>query len=608
MYGKFLDSVKHKKKWIYIVIISIAVIAVIFSTYYYFKVYLVKPNFNDERFSFISSDAGEYIKPGSRITYIINYKNTGNRDVEELVIELGVPEHTSFVSSDHSDILVNTGETLAFRIGNVKRNENGTLYLIVEVKKPLDDGTIIELDKVKFNYRAGKNVFSDDAGTGLVSKIESSPDFNFKVEAIDDNEGIIRLGDVIQYKLIVKNTGNMDASNVEIQSSLSEFVDIIEDSITQQGEYKSNYVLWKIDNIEANKSKTLSFKVTVKDNLGGEELITSKSTLKYGSVIIEKSVEEKLSLFSDLTTSEAYIYDANGGELYPGETINVRIIIRNTGEKKEENYKIICPIPPEATYISKSGTAEGIMWSDDIRGLIWDLKDLDTEAEKEITFRMTVNGNLAGLGGSTTIHFKVESSNGTVELPSKSLSIKGNANLTIVAMGDSLIAKSNWVQIFDELLEANYPYAEYNTIPSAKSGEMARDGNARFDSTVAVHSPQIVIIAYGTNDAGPRSSGFSSNLESMVIKAKGLGARVFINLIGPLNWPDKENYGQYNDVIRQIAAKHGAVVIDVLTPLSQNPGGYLSDGMHYSSAGASVVAHTVFSYVSQYLGTIGQRL
>src|SRR4030042_3425129 len=195
-----------------------------------------------------------------------------------------------------------------------------------------------------------------------------------------------------------------------------------------------------------------------------------------------------------------------------------------------------------------------------------------------------------------------------VELPSKNLGVRGNTSVTIVAMGDSLIASSNWVQIFDELLEANYPYAEYNTIPSAKSGEMARDGNARFDSTVAVHNPQIVIIAYGTNDVGPRSSRFSSNLESMVIKAKNLGAGVFINLIGPINRAGKENYGHYNDEIRQIAAKHGAVVIDVLTPLSQNPGGYLSDGIHYSSAGASVVAHTVFSYVSQYLGTIGQRL
>jgi len=97
-------------------------------------------------------------------------------------------------------------------------------------------------------------------------------------------------------------------------------------------------------------------------------------------------------------------------------------------------------------------------------------------------------------------------------------------------------------------------------------------------------------------------------MEGMVIKAKGQWARVFINLIGPIYWPDKGGYAKYNDVIRQIAAKHGAVVIDVFTPLSQNPGGYLSDGMHYSSAGASVVAHTVYGYVSQYLGSIGQRL
>jgi len=137
---------------------------------------------------------------------------------------------------------------------------------------------------------------------------------------------------------------------------------------------------------------------------------------------------------------------------------------------------------------------------------------------------------------------------------------------------------------------------------------MARDGYTRFDSTVAIYNPEIIIVAYGTNDVGPHVSGFKANLEGIVIKAKNLGARVFINLIGPISYPGKEEYSEYNDIIRRIASKHGAVVIDVLTPLSQNPGAYLVDGMHYSSAGASVVAHTVFSYVSQYLGDIGQRL
>ena len=240
--------------------------------------------------------------------------------------------------------------------------------------------------------------------------------------------------------------------------------------------------------------------------------------------------------------------------------------------------------------------------------MTWDLKDLGVGEEKEITFNMHVNESLVNSGGTVTTDFKIESSNGEIKIPSRSINVRGHVSMTIVAMGDSLIVKSNWVQTFDELLEANYPYADYNTIASAKGGEMARDGYKRFDSTVAVYNPQIVIIDYGTNDTGPGVSGFEANLEGIVIKSKNLGARVFINLIGPINYPGKENYSKTNDTIRKIASKHGAVVIDVLTPLSQNIGGYFVDGMHYSPAGASVVAHTVFSYVSQYLGDIGQRL
>jgi len=94
--------------------------------------------------------------------------------------------------------------------------------------------------------------------------------------------------------------------------------------------------------LEINKPENFSFKVKAKDDLTDEELITNDSALKYGSdVIIEKSVEEKLSLFTDLTTSEAFLYDVNGGHLWAGETISVRIVIRNTGEKAEESYRLI---------------------------------------------------------------------------------------------------------------------------------------------------------------------------------------------------------------------------------------------------------------------------
>ena len=609
MSGKIIEYIKKVRRWIYITISVIVLIVVLLSVYYYFRIYLLKPNFDDTQINFVYSDKGEHLKPGEKITYIVNYGNTGNRDVEDLVIEAEIPEHTFFISSNRSDILISDEKILDFTVGDVRKNDKGSLYFIVGIEKPLDNSTEIRLEQVKFKYKAGKDVFNDDINTSLVNIIDSSPDLNnFNLRASDENGDILRLGDIIKYYLTVENTGDMDASNVEIRSDLSEYVDLVGGSITGSGEYKDGYILWDLDKIEINKPETFSFKVRLKEGLGGEELVTNKSTLKYGSNIIEKTVEEKLSLFSDFTTSEASIYDANGRGLWPGETISVKIVVRNTGEKKEENYSVICPIPAEATYISGTGNEDGIRWSDDIRGLIWDLKDIGMEEEKELTFKMRVNDNLANKGGVLTIHFKIESSNGEVELPSRSLNVNGFANVTIVAIGDSLIEMSNWVQTFDYLLEANYPYADYNTIASGKGGEMARDGYARFDSSVSVHNPDIVIIAYGTNDAGTNASGFTANLEGMIIKAKNLGARVFINLIGPIYRPEKADYVDKNEAIKVIAARNGAVVIDVLTPLSQNPGAYLIDGMHYSGEGATVVAHTVFSYISMYLGTIGQRL
>ncbi|MFA5014121.1 MAG: SGNH/GDSL hydrolase family protein [Actinomycetota bacterium] len=607
MKKRILKYMGDTRKWVYIIIILVVLIGVSGFVYFYFRIY--PPDFSDGKLNFISSDSNEYSKPGDRITYTINYSNSGWRAVEDFEIILKVPDNTLFISSTHDDFINNKNGTLTFKVGSVTGNEKGAIDFTVEIKKPLDNGTLIRLDGASLNYENGGNNFSSDISANLVTTVESSPDLSdFKLEAIDENGGDLRMGDVIRYKLTVKNSGNMNAADLGIKSNFSEFTDIVEDSITNNGEYGSNSVSWSISNLDVNKSEILSFKVRVKDNLTDDVIISNNTTLRYGSDVIEESVEEEISRFSDLTASEAFLYDENGGYLWASEIVNIRIIIRNTGDKPEESYRLICPTPAGATYISQSGTPEGIRWSDDIRGLIWDLNGLEIGDEKEITFRIKVNENLVNSGGVITTAFRIESSSGEVTLPSKSMAVRGHVNMNIVAMGDSLIARSNWVQMFDDLLEANYPYADYNTIASAKNGEMASGGNARFDSTVAIYNPQIVIIAYGTNDVGPRYSGFSYNLESIVIKAKNLGARVFINLIGPINWPDKENYPSYNNAIIQIAAKYGAVVIDVLTPLSQNTGGYISDGIHYTPQGATVVAHTVFSYVSQYLGDIGQRL
>ncbi|GAI26049.1 unnamed protein product, partial [marine sediment metagenome] len=110
-----------------------------------------------------------------------------------------------------------------------------------------------------------------------------------------------------------------------------------------------------------------------------------------------------------------------------------------------------------------------------------------------------------------------------------------------------------------------------------------------------------------TNDAGVSLTNFSVHLEGLVIKSRNLGATVFLNLIGPVFYPGKESYPQYNNEILKIAAKYSLPVIDVLSPLRQDPDRYLYDGVHYTPEGSAVVARTVFDNVVQYLDDFGNR-
>lgn len=604
---------KGKKILIYSIAAFIAVVAGLggFGYYYYKFIYLRRPIFDDTQSNFISSATDGVVKPGDIIEYTLNYKNNGNVSVENLNIKFTVPENTTFKSSDKQEIFSSgdDGKTINFNVGTLEKGKQDTISFKVEVAKPLDDGTVIELDNAEFKYNTNQEEHNLKIGPGLSNKVKSSPNLeNFNMEVVDVNRGELHLGDRISYKFKFENTGDMNAYNVEVVGNFSEYTDILVNTISQGGKYSGNSVTWTMDELEINDPQYLYFETKIREDLTDDVLISSKGVLKNGDQTFEKESEIQLKLYPDLSTSEEFLSDDNGGYLWSGETIGVKVVIKNTGEKKEAEYKLVCPIPKGATYISKSGTPEGIRWSDDIRGLIWDLGNLGVGEEKVITFKMTVDENLATSGGTITTGFKIESSTGDIEIPSKSIKVLGRVNLTVVAMGDSLIGKSNWVQLFDGMLEARYPYADYNTIPSAVNGELSRQGLARFDSTVAVLHPDIVIFAYGTNDVGPIPSGFPSNIEGLIVKAQSTGARVFINLIGPIFYPGKEGYPKYNDAIRAIAAAHGAVVIDVLTPLSQNPGAYLADSMHYSPEGASVVAHTVFNYVTQYLGTVGQKL
>lgn len=188
-------------------------------------------------------------------------------------------------------------------------------------------------------------------------------------------------------------------------------------------------------------------------------------------------------------------------------------------------------------------------------------------------------------------------------LAAASFSLEDAPEINILIIGDSLVIKTDWVERFDNLLKEKYKFTEFNIYKSCKSGALAEYGDKRIVLDLIEYHPDIVIIAFGTNDVNVTElKRYREAMENMVEKSEKYGAGVFVNFIGPFEpYACKEEYVKYNDILKIISYDYGVGIIDIHTPLMRDVENYLADGIHYSYSGSDVVAGRVFRSITKYI-------
>lgn len=162
---------------------------------------------------------------------------------------------------------------------------------------------------------------------------------------------------------------------------------------------------------------------------------------------------------------------------------------------------------------------------------------------------------------------------------------------TLLVMGDSLSAafglasEQGWVHLLGQRLATSHP--DWRVVNASISGETTAGGAARIDDALIQHTPALVAIELGANDAlrGLPIEHAIANLSRMIVASQKSGARVL--LIGTRIPP---NYGpDYAEALRrmyvELAEQHDTALLPfLLEPIATEREAFLPDYLHPTAA------------------------
>ena len=140
-----------------------------------------------------------------------------------------------------------------------------------------------------------------------------------------------------------------------------------------------------------------------------------------------------------------------------------------------------------------------------------------------------------------------------------------------------------WPTLLTQRLEEKK--LDYSVVNASISGETTSGARARIEAALDRHTPQIVIVALGSNDGlrGLPITGMRDNLTVIVSSAQKKKAQVLI--VGQRLPPNYGDYAiQFHNVFREVARTQKAALVDfLLDGVATRPELFQADNLHPTS-------------------------
>ncbi|MGL4849982.1 MAG: hypothetical protein ACRC28_13860 [Clostridium sp.] len=347
------------------------------------KTFINDADISYETLGLIKSVDKSYVDVGDTLTYTVTLINKGNTDANSVVLLDTLPLSLKFVEGTviiNGTTMASFNPNLGIPVGTIKPNDKVVLSFTGSVVSLPNPNVIQNDSKVSYNYTIDPSVpnggfrenISNKVVTVLNRAIISNVDGGFtKAESIKAGD----VGDIIDYTIKLKNTGNIQAENVVFIDTLADGIAYVENTLYVDGVLKPMDDVTKgliLSNIPSGETKTVTFKVKITkiplknpiDNFGevSYKYLVDPTTSKYNTALNKtNTVSTNVNRAEISYKTDGFVKFVDKAYADVGEVLVYTIRVKNTGNTEALDVIFTDTVPPSTSFVVDSLSLNGVI-------------------------------------------------------------------------------------------------------------------------------------------------------------------------------------------------------------------------------------------------------
>ncbi len=327
----------------------------------------------------IDADGDGSPSPGDTLEYTVTVRNTGSGPATDVLVVDPVPAHTTVVpgSVETTAGTVESQDPPRVALGELAAGTEATIAFRVTVASPLPAGVSQVVNQATVTSDELPAVLSDDPDLGgaadpTATAITASPRLVAeKTDAIAvdaDGDGQPSPGDTIEYTILVRNTGNSEATGVTLDDPMPAHTTLV------SGSNQAN-----LGSIQGGTDATVTFQVRIDSTMpAGVHQISNQGTVTSNQLTAVLTDDPDAAGAADptvtpitaapsltVTKTDVLFEDADDdGAASPGDTLLYQIAVANGGNTSATGVELSDAIPANTAIVEGSVQVQGTVVSE----------------------------------------------------------------------------------------------------------------------------------------------------------------------------------------------------------------------------------------------------